>query len=124
MIYPFGHCLQAFVSVRDLLYVEDGDESDEEVGQSPSLIMMPGHRSVNPIEHCRDKSRSAWLHFPHVELVFLFFAFEGAVASQVEAIQEATCPAVFFTALFSLVSSSKNAEILLRRQIARRDASD
>lgn len=84
----------------------DEDVSDEERGSSSSLIMMLGHGHSNPIEHCREKSRSAWLHFPHVELVFLFFAFEGAVASQVAAIQEAACPQIIIAALLALVRST------------------
>ena len=81
----------------------DEDVSDEERGNSSSLIMMLGHQHPNPIEHCREKSRSAWLHFPHVELVFLFFAFEGAVASQVAVIREAACPEILIAALCALV---------------------
>lgn len=58
-----------------------------------------------PIAECRDKSTSAWLHFPHVELLFLFFAFEGAVASQASAIRHVGvgCPSVFATAVLTLV---------------------
>lgn len=60
--------------------------------------------NMNKVAECREKSQSAWLHFPHVELVFLFFAFEGAVASQVSAIRENDSPAVFSLAMASLVS--------------------
>lgn len=81
----------------------DEGVGDEERGNSSSLITMLGHRHQNPIEHCRENSRSAWLHFPHVELVFLFFAFEGAVASQVAVIQEAACLEIFIAALCTLV---------------------
>lgn len=57
----------------------------------------------NPILTCRRKSRSIWLHFPHLELLFLFWAFEGAVAAQVSAIRTAECPWVFWLALAALV---------------------
>lgn len=45
-----------------------------------------------------------WLHFPHLELLFLFWAFEGAVAAQVSALKNAECPWVFWLALAALVS--------------------
>eukprot|EP00611_Tribonema_gayanum_P029942 TRINITY_DN817_c0_g1_i1.p1 TRINITY_DN817_c0_g1~~TRINITY_DN817_c0_g1_i1.p1 ORF type:complete len:819 (-),score=234.51 TRINITY_DN817_c0_g1_i1:628-3042(-) len=35
-----------------------------------------------PVKHIRQRSTSLWLHFPHVELIFLLFAYEGAVAAQ------------------------------------------
>lgn len=58
-----------------------------------------------PIAECRDKSKSAWLHFPHFELVFLFFAYEGAVASQAYAIRHVglDCPSMVCTAVAVLV---------------------
>ncbi|CAM9896736.1 unnamed protein product, partial [Laminaria digitata] len=57
----------------------------------------------NPILTCRRRSRSIWLHFPHLELLFLFWAFEGAVAAQVSAIRTAECPWVFWLALAALL---------------------
>lgn len=62
-------------------------------------------RDRTPIVECRDKSTSAWLHFPHIELVFLLFAYEGAVAAQVSAIRHIglDCPSMFVTATVILV---------------------
>lgn len=57
----------------------------------------------HPILACRRRSRSMWLHFPHLELLFLFWAFEGAVAAQVSALKDAACPRVFWLALAALV---------------------
>lgn len=57
----------------------------------------------HPILACRRRSRSMWLHFPHLELLFLFWAFEGAVAAQVSALKDAECPRVFWLALAALV---------------------
>ena len=59
---------------------------------------------LSPVAECREQSTSAWLHFPHVELVVLFYAFEGAVASQVSALREGGCPSVMITAAVALVS--------------------
>lgn len=64
------------------------------------------HGARDELMECRDKSKSVWLHFPHLELVFLFFAFQGAVTSQLQALRYSgfSCPSVFFTALTFLVS--------------------
>lgn len=56
------------------------------------------------LAECRDRSRSAWLYFPHVELLFLLFAFEGAVASQLAALRDGGCPWVLYMACTALVS--------------------
>lgn len=42
----------------------------------------------NEFKECRDRSSSIWVHFPHLELVFLFFAFQGVVASQAQVIRD------------------------------------
>lgn len=87
---------------------DDEMENDEEAKTSTQMRNFSTFdRSVEltPIAECRDKSTSAWLHFPHVELIFLLFAFEGAVASQASAIRHVglRCPSVFFTASATLV---------------------
>lgn len=66
---------------------------------------------LNPVAECRGYSQSAWLHFPHIELMFLFFAFEGAVASELSVLREGGCPAVYFTAAAALVSQLQNFKI-------------
>jgi len=58
---------------------------------------------THPILACRRRSRSMWLHFPHLELLFLFWAFEGAVTAQISALANAGCPRVFWLALAALV---------------------
>lgn len=63
------------------------------------------HDRSDPILACRRRSRSMWLHFPHLELLFLFWAFEGAVAAQVSALKNAECAHVFWLALAALVGS-------------------
>ena len=80
------------------------NDEDEEGGKPRSSRRRSSALNMNKVAECREKSQSAWLHFPHVELVFLFFAFEGAVASQVSAIRENASPAVFSLAMASLVS--------------------
>lgn len=71
------------------------------------LVVVRGHEgNFRPIEQCRNRSRSAWLHFPHVELLFLFFAFEGAVASQVSAIRHGGCRLIIIVASVALVSGA------------------
>lgn len=66
----------------------------------------------------RRRSRSAWLYFPHIELIFLFFAFEGALAAQLAAIRENGCPEVVVTAgatLVSVVDDGHRSRSLFRR---------
>ena len=65
-------------------------------------------QEVSPLTVCRDKSHSIWLHYPHVELLVLFFAFEGAVSSQVSVIKVASnCDEFLYPALLTLVSSTR-----------------
>lgn len=62
---------------------------------------------LSPVAECRESSASAFLHFPHIELVFLFFVFEGAVGAQVEAMRHSGCLEVFFTATAVLVRTPR-----------------
>lgn len=77
------------------------------------------HSTREELMECRDKSNSVWLHFPHLELIFLFFAFQGAVASQLGPIRYSglSCPSVFFTALVFLVSPLILQLMLIRSAI-------
>lgn len=63
------------------------------------------HDIQNDLIECRDKSSSVWLHFPHLELVFLLFAFQGVVASQAQVIHHTGrgCAPVTYTAITLLV---------------------
>ena len=72
---------------------EDGHEETTASGIQDDLV------------ECRDNSSSVWLHFPHLELVFLFFAFQGAVTTEARVIRHAglNCPSVFFVAIAYLV---------------------
>ncbi|CAN0007882.1 unnamed protein product [Ectocarpus fasciculatus] len=82
----------------------DCSDYDEEGGGCGGFgALTRADSRLSPVAECREHSRSAWLHFPHVELVFLFFAYEGAVASQVSALREAGCPPVMIAAGLALV---------------------
>ena len=82
-----------------------GQESTTDVEGSASATPRDGGWfSMNKVAECRKQSQSAWLHFPHIELIFLLFAFEGAVAAQLAAVRESTSPVVFFLAMAYLVS--------------------
>lgn len=87
----------------------DGYETDcsdeEEGGRRRRQALTRVESRLSPVAECREHSTSAWLHFPHVELVVLFFAFEGAVASQLSALREGGCPSVMITAAVALVSA-------------------
>lgn len=91
---------------------EELDNSDEEEGGGNGLVPVRGKRRLSPVATCREHSTSAWLHFPHIELVVLFFAFEGAVASFASAMRHSECPEVFYTALAAMVSGAKKTNLL------------
>lgn len=63
------------------------------------------HDIQNEFNECRDRSSSIWVHFPHLELVFIFFAFQGVVASQAQVIRDTgfRCLPVIYTAITILV---------------------
>lgn len=95
---------------------EDGadndDDSNQEEGRGRGLVPMRGGESrLSPVAACREQSTSVWLHFPHVELVVLFFAFEGAVASFASAMRHSGCPEIFYTALAAMVSVGYNSAL-------------
>lgn len=97
----------------------DGIGSDEEEGAHVVALHGSAGR-LSPIEECRGMSTSAWLYFPHIELGFLFFAFEGSVASQVSGIRNAECGWVLYTALAILVSTAMDHENIDRLVLPQR----
>ena len=58
----------------------------------------------DPIVECRYRSTSLWLHFSHVELGFLIFAFEGFIAAQVYGVRQTGCLTVSIVSAIVLVS--------------------
>ncbi|CAB1116602.1 unnamed protein product [Ectocarpus sp. CCAP 1310/34] len=86
----------------DILSDTDCSDYDEEGGGGLGTLTRAESR-LSSVAECREHSQFAWLHFPHVELVFLFFAYEGAVASQVSALREAGCLPVMIAAGLALV---------------------
>ncbi|CAM9965822.1 unnamed protein product [Ascophyllum nodosum] len=69
-----------------------------------AMTTVATDQEVSPLTVCRDKSHSIWLHYPHVELLVLFFAFEGAVSSQVSVIKVASnCDEFLYPALLTLL---------------------
>ncbi|CAM9430646.1 unnamed protein product [Ectocarpus sp. 12 AP-2014] len=77
-----------------------GDSTDV---QEPARTKTRAGSSIGQVSECRELSQSAWLHYPHLELVFLFFAFEGAVTSQVSALRSTSSSTVFYAAVATLV---------------------
>lgn len=105
-----AHDPDAESSQRSLsVAMSNGDDADQAGGADEEAGLPVATRkatwlNMKKIAECRERSQSAWLHFPHVELVFLLFAFEGAVAAQVAAVREASSPLVFTLAIATLVS--------------------
>ena len=95
-------------SQRSLRAFEARGDSEGEADDTDAEEGMPetgGRMKLSEIAECREKSQSLWLHFPHVELMYLLFAFEGAVAAQVSAIWEDSTLLVLILATLALVSS-------------------
>lgn len=83
----------------------EGEYGDQEKGaQEGGQVITRSESHMNLVSDCRDRSQAAWLHFPHIELLFLVFAFEGAVASEVAALRDSRCPWVTIAAATTLVS--------------------
>lgn len=59
--------------------------------------------ALDPVATYRKHFASVWAYFPHVQLVFLFVAFGGAVASQAAALRSAGCPEIVYSAGLALV---------------------
>lgn len=80
----------------------DGADTDDDMETSANIYLTP-------IDECRRQSKSAWLHFPHIELIFLLHAFEGAVASEASAIRQAFDTGepswVYYAAIVALVGA-------------------
>ncbi|CAM9446681.1 unnamed protein product, partial [Discosporangium mesarthrocarpum] len=73
--------------------------------------------ALDPILYCRSRSSSFWLHFPHLELIFLLFAFEGAVVAQGSMLRS-SCPWIFWTALSTLLGYPVLMILMVCRTIA------
>lgn len=69
-------------------------------GLEASLSDLDG---LDPVATYRKRFGSVWAYFPHVQLVFLFFTFGGAVASQAAALRSASCPEIVYPAGLALV---------------------
>lgn len=81
-------------------HVDCYEEEEEDGVPLPSRIISKSWQDLHA--ETRDRSRSAWLYFPHIELVVLFFAFDGAVAAELAAVRENGCSWVVFTACTAL----------------------
>eukprot|EP00903_Cladosiphon_okamuranus_P009469 g9024.t1 len=92
----------AVAAAREGAEDHTGGGADEERGQ-PAATRKATRLNMRKIAECRERSQSAWLHFPHVELVFLLFAFEGAVSAQVAAVRENPSALVFILAISTFV---------------------
>ncbi|CAM9590962.1 unnamed protein product, partial [Ectocarpus sp. 13 AM-2016] len=86
---------------RQAVSPSDGGDSntDEEGGPRNT---RPSN-SIGQVSECRELSQSPWLHYPHLELIFLFFAFEGAVTSQMAALRSANSSIILYAAVATLV---------------------
>eukprot|EP00903_Cladosiphon_okamuranus_P012576 g11773.t1 len=61
-----------------------------------------GKLDLDPVAKCREHSASIWIHFPHVELVFVLYAVQGSLAAQVQVLRHGD-GAIFYVAAIGLV---------------------
>ena len=90
--------------------ISDGEEKSEDEQEEGALAMatVATVQDLSPLTECRDKSQSMWLHYPHLELLVLFFAFEGTFSSLASAIKAASnCDEFLYPAILTLVSSTR-----------------
>lgn len=97
--------LRKLESQASSVYGNGSLEGKEDPDQEKGYLVgdLPSREIVDPVIGCRDSNASAWLHFPHVELLFLLFAFEGFVAAQLYGIQQSGCLPVQIVASVVLV---------------------
>ena len=89
-------------------FTGDTESDDEEEGWCDTMPCPRQEGRLSALGTYREPLRSACLCFPHLELMFLLFAFEGAVASQAWAIGDGyeENPVLFCLALAALVGPS------------------
>ena len=61
-----------------------------------------GSTDLEPVAKCRERSKSVWIHFPHVELVFLLYAVQGSLAAQLAVLRHGD-GVIFYVAAIALV---------------------
>lgn len=86
-----------------------GEMNETYVGPAWGGGAARGLLELEPVAKCREHSKSIWIHFPHVELVFLLYAAQGSFATQLEILRHGD-GVMFVVAAIALVST-KNAEI-------------
>lgn len=94
----------------DDLHGEDDAEDEDRDGNGHQSVALSQSR-ILLVERCRRHSGSTWLYFPHMELLFLLFAFEGAVAAQASAIRTADCEEIVVAASIALVSYLRSGRL-------------
>lgn len=90
---------------KSLMLLLDSESTEDKGAQFDRNNTTTHDNIQNELIECRNRSNSVWLYFPHLELVFLLFAFQGVVASQAQAIHDTdlTCLLVMVVAITVLV---------------------
>lgn len=91
---------------RILDFEDASEEHSNDLEYGEVVVRQPLQRPGNPVAECRAMSGSAWLYFPHLELLFLLFAFEGVVAAQVAAVRNAQHTPLRIVSSLVLVSTA------------------
>ena len=69
-----------------------------------------GKLDLEPVAKCREHSTSVWIHFPHVELVFLLYAVQGSLATQLEVLRNGD-GVLFYVAAIALVRANRVQDV-------------
>ncbi|CAN0228204.1 unnamed protein product [Ectocarpus sp. 6 AP-2014] len=78
-----------------------------------------GDDGLGPVAKCRDRSKSLWIHFPHVELLFILYAFQGALAAQIDVLRHGSGALVPVAAIALVVYPVLVLGVMLRVIFAR-----
>lgn len=81
-----------------------GEMSESGIDPAAAGGASLGQLDLDPVEKCRERSKSIWIHFPHVELVFLLYAVQGSFAAQLEVLRHGDGFPLYFAAI-ALVST-------------------
>ncbi|CAN0446102.1 unnamed protein product, partial [Ectocarpus sp. 12 AP-2014] len=73
-----------------------------------------GDDGLGPVAKCRDRSKSLWIHFPHVELLFILYAFQGALAAQIDVLRNGSGALVPVAAIAMVVYPVLVLGVMLR----------
>lgn len=83
-----------------------GEMTESGMDPTAAAVAANGKIDLEPVTKCRERSKSIWIHFPHVELVFLLYAVQGSLATQLGVLRHGN-GAIVFVAAIALVRTNR-----------------